>query len=522
MNIARSSASPPAPGPRTPVLVLDGIDKRFTGVQALDQARLRLFAGEVHVLMGQNGAGKSTLIKVLTGVVRPDAGRIELAGRAVLPASPLAAQQLGIATVYQEVNLCPNLTVTENILAGRLPRRWGGIDWAAAHRRVDAILASLRMPVAGRRLLGEQPVAVQQMVAIARAVSMDARVLVLDEPTSSLDETETAQLFEVMRRLRDQGVAILFVTHFLDQAYAMADRFTVMRNGAFVSESTPAQLPRLALVSQMIGREFNEADASPPPAMAATDAAPLLQAQALARRGQMHPIDVDVRAGQVLGLAGLLGSGRTETARLLFGVDRADGGTLHLDGQRHRFGSPSEAMRAGLAYCPEERKTEGIVAELSVRENIALALQAKRGWWRHITRAQQQLLADTWVRDLGIKTASVDTPIGQLSGGNQQKAVLARWLATEPRVLILDEPTRGIDVAAKQDIMDQVLALCRRGLGLVFISSEMPEILRVCHRIVVLRDRRKVAEMANEHLSEADIFRVIAGAPADRPRQEAA
>lgn len=522
MNIARPSAQGPATGQPTPVLVLDGIDKRFTGVQALDQAQLRLFAGEVHVLMGQNGAGKSTLIKVLTGVVRPDAGRIELAGRTVLPASPLAAQQLGIATVYQEVNLCPNLTVSENILAGRLPRRWGGIDWRAAHRRADELLLSLRIPVSGRQLLGEQPVAVQQMVAIARAVSMDARVLVLDEPTSSLDESETAQLFDVMRRLRDQGVAILFVTHFLDQAYAMADRFTVMRNGAFVGESTPEQLPRLALVSQMIGREFNEADASPPPALAASNDAPLLQAQALARRGQVHPIDVDVRAGQVLGLAGLLGSGRTETARLLFGVDRADGGTLRLAGARHRFGSPSEAMRAGLAYCPEERKTEGIVAELSVRENIALALQAKRGWWRHMSRAQQQRLADTWVRDLGIKTASIDTPIGQLSGGNQQKAVLARWLATEPRVLILDEPTRGIDVAAKQDIMDQVLALCRRGLGLVFISSEMPEILRVSHRIVVLRDRRKVAELVNEHLSEADIFRVIAGAPSELPRQEAA
>ena len=506
-----------------PVLALTGIDKRFTGVQALSQARLRLFAGEIHVLMGQNGAGKSTLIKVLTGVLRPDAGHIALDGQAVRPASPQAAQQLGIATVYQEVNLCANLSVTENTLAGRLPRRWGGIDWAAAHQRADEVLGQLKIPVAGRSLLGEQPVAVQQMVAIARAVSMDARVLVLDEPTSSLDESETAQLFDVLKRLRERGVAILFVTHFLDQAYALADRFTVMRNGAFVSEALPAQLPRLALVSQMIGRDFSEADAAPPPNAAGPDSGPpLLQARALARRGQVHPMDLQVRAGQVLGLAGLLGSGRTETARLLFGVDRADAGALTVAGQQRRFASPSEAMRAGLAYCPEERKTEGIVAELSVRENIALALQAKRGWWRHLPARQQVALAEQWVQDLGIKTASVETPIGQLSGGNQQKAVLARWLATEPRLLILDEPTRGIDVAAKQEIMDQVLALCRRGLGLVFISSEMPEVLRVSHRIAVLRDRRKLTELPNEGLSEADIFRVIAGATADASEPEAA
>jgi len=502
---------------------MSGICKRFPGVQALRDAQLRLYPGEVHVLMGQNGAGKSTLIKVLTGVYPPDAGRIELQRRPVQPASPLAAQQLGIATVYQEVNLCPNLSVTENILAGRLPRRWGGIAWGAAHRQADGVLKALNIPIDGRQLLSDQPVAVQQMVAIARAVSMDAQVLVLDEPTSSLDENETAQIFAVMQRLRDRGVAILFITHFLDQAYAIADRITVMRNGSFVGEYRPLELPRLKLVSLMIGRDFSEADATPPLPMDAAEAqVPVLRVRGLARRGQLHPLDLDVQAGQVLGLAGLLGSGRTETARLLFGADRADGGSLSLEGQARRFGSPRDAMRAGLAYCPEERKTEGIVAELSVRENIALALQVRRGWWRHITRLQQQALAEHWVRDLDIKTAGVEGPIAQLSGGNQQKAMLARWLATEPHLLILDEPTRGIDVAAKQEIMDLVLALCRRGLALIFISSEMPEVLRVSHRIAVMRDRRKVAELPNQRLTEADIFRVITASQGEPRQKEAA
>jgi simple sugar transport system ATP-binding protein len=473
--------------------------------------------------MGQNGAGKSTLIKLLTGVYPPDAGRIELQQRPVLPASPLAAQQLGIATVYQEVNLCPNLTVTENILAGRLPRRWGSIAWGAAHRQADGVLRSLNTPIDGRQLLGDQPVAVQQMIAIARAVSMAAQVLVLDEPTSSLDENETAQIFAVMKRLRDRGVAILFITHFLDQAYAMADRITVMRNGSFVGEYRPGELPRLKLVSLMIGRDFSEADATPPePLEGVEDQIPVLRARGLARRGQLHPLDLDVQAGQVLGLAGLLGSGRSETARLLFGADRADGGSLNVAGQARRFGSPRDAMRAGLGYCPEERKTEGIVAELSVRENIALALQVRRGWWRYLRHAQQQALAEHWVRELDIKTAGVDGAIGQLSGGNQQKAMLARWLATEPRLLILDEPTRGIDVAAKQEIMDLVLALCRRGLALVFISSEMPEVLRVSHRIAVMRDRRKVAELPNAQLTEADIFRVITASQGEPRQKEAA
>ena len=506
-----------------PVLDLRGIDKRFAGVAALRGASLRMHAGEVHALMGQNGAGKSTLVKCLTGVHLPDAGQMLLQGRPIEPATPLAAQRLGIATVYQEINLCPNLSASENILAGRLPRRWGWIDWPRAHERAQAILSSLQVQADVRRPLGELPVAVQQMVAIARAVSQDARVLVLDEPTSSLDEAETARLFDALKRLREQGVAILFITHFLDQAYAMADRITVMRNGCTVGEYLPAELSRLRLVSLMVGREFDTEGATQPMPPPPADTPPVLQSQGLGRRGQMQPFDLQLRSGEVLGLAGLLGSGRTETARLLFGAQRPDSGTLRLAGQACTLRHPAEAVQHGLAFCPEERKTEGIVAELSVRENIVLALQAKRGWRRFIPRREQAELATRYIRELGIKTADAEVPIGQLSGGNQQKAVLARWLATEPRVLILDEPTRGIDVAAKHEIMEQVLQLCRRGMALVFISSEIPEVLRVSQRVAVLRERRLVAERDGAGLTEAQVVAIIAEAPASSgPLEQAA
>lgn len=493
-----------------PILELKGVSRSFVGVQALQQADFRLFPGEVHALMGQNGAGKSTLIKVLTGVFPPDAGHITLGGQAVRPASPHEAQALGIATVYQEVNLCANLSVAENILAGRMPRRLGLIDWRAVRRAAREALAALQLDIDPDRLLGEYPVAVQQMVAIARAVSRQARILILDEPTSSLDEAETGRLFAVMRRLKERGVAILFVTHFLDQTYAMADRITVMRNGRVVGEHLARDLPRLVLVSAMVGRTLGEGDlvAQRP---AEGESRPLLEARGLGRRGSVMPLDLDVRAGAVLGLAGLLGSGRTETARLLFGADRADSGGLTLEGRPLVLHSPRDALHAGLAFCPEERKTEGIVAELSVRENIVLALQARRGVLRHLAPREQRALAQRLIEQLGIVTADAETPIGLLSGGNQQKAILARWLATAPRVLILDEPTRGIDVAAKQEIMQRVLELCRQGLAVVFISAELNEVLATSHRVAVLRERRKVAELPAAEIDEARVMAIVAG-----------
>ncbi len=500
----------------SPSVVLEarGLTRAFTGVVALQGVDFRLFAGEVHALMGQNGAGKSTLIKVLTGVYPADRGELRLGGRAVRPASPAAAQRLGISTVYQEVNLCPNLSVAENIFAGRAPRRGAAglwrIDWPRMQADARELLARLHLDIDVTRLLSSYSVAVQQMVAIARALSVSARVLILDEPTSSLDEEEVQRLFDVMRRLRDEGMAILFVTHFLEQMYAVSDRITVLRNGERVGEYLKDELPPAALIRAMVGRELGVAAGKGQDTAAAdAGAPPLLQATGLARRGQLHPVDLTLRRGEVVGVGGLLGSGRTELARLLFGLDRSDGGELRLGGVPVRLTGPAQAIRHRMALCPEERKVDGIVAELSVRENVVLALQARLGLWRCLSRARQAEIASRFVQLLDIRTPDIDTPIGRLSGGNQQKAVLARWLATDPEILILDEPTRGIDVAAKQEIMNQILGLARDGLAVLFISSEMDEVVRVSDRIVVLRDRRKLGELPGDS-SEQAVYQLIA------------
>ncbi|GAB3765278.1 sugar ABC transporter ATP-binding protein [Ramlibacter monticola] len=495
--------------PAQPVLELAGISKSFLGVRALAGVDLRLQAGEVHALMGQNGAGKSTLIKVLTGVYPADAGTIRIAGEAVRPRSPLEAQRLGVSTVYQEVNLCPNLSVAENIFAGRYPRRWGTIAWRTMEDRARALLARLNVNIDVGRLLSAYPMAVQQMVAIARALSVDARVLVLDEPTSSLDEDEVRRLFAVLRRLRDEGMAILFVTHFLEQVYAIADRITVLRNGERVGEYRAEHLSAPALVAAMVGRELAaRREAAPAPAAAAGGEA-LVELRGLGSKGVVHPTDLALRAGEVVGLAGLLGSGRTELARLLFGLERADKGELRVRGAPVRVDRPRQAVALGMGLLPEDRQTHGIVSDLSLRENIVLALQARRGVLRNLGAQEQQRLAEGLVRALGIKAASLDAPIAQLSGGNQQKALLARWLATQPSLLILDEPTRGIDVAAKQEVMDEILRLAGEGMAVLFISSEIDEVVRVSHRIAVLRDRHKVGELPAGG-QEQDVYRLIA------------
>ena len=492
------------------------ISKGFGAVTVLDDVRLHLRAGEVHALMGQNGAGKSTLIKILTGVYPVTAGTLTLDGAPIAPASPLDSQKLGISTVYQEVNLCPNLSVAENIYAGHYPRHgWRGarrIDWAAMQEGARARLARLNLSIDVTRLLGTYPVAVQQMVAIARALGVTgARVLILDEPTSSLDDEEVQRLFGMLRGLRAEGMAILFVTHFIEQVYALADRITVLRNGRFVCEETPAALPAPALVSAMVGREFALHRDRTAAAMIAREAAPIVELHGLGRRGMLQPTTVALHAGEVLGLAGLLGSGRTELAHLAFGLVAADAGEVRVRGARVAIDRPSDAIQAGFALCPEDRKAAGIVADLSLRENIVLALQARRGVWRNLPAAHQAALAERFVKLLGIRAPDIDTPIGQLSGGNQQKALLARWLATEPVLLILDEPTRGIDVAAKQEIMDEILRLAAGGMAVLFVSSEIDEVVRVSHRIAVLRDRRLVGELAGG-AEEQDVYEMIAAA----------
>ena len=506
-----------------PVLQMSGIDKRFPGVHALRNVDFRLLPGEVHTLMGQNGAGKSTLINVLTGVFVPDSGEIVLEGESVRFASPKQAEAYGVRTLYQEVNLCPNLSVAENIYAGRQPMRNGKIDWTAIRDGAQAALARLNIALDVSKALDYYPIAIQQMVAIARALSVDARVLILDEPTSSLDEDEVARLFAVLRQLKQSRIAILFVTHFLEQTFAISDRITVMRNGERVGEYLARDLTPAQLVAKMVGHEgvgqrLEEAAAQlgeqldEQTAAAGSTVPPFVEMRGMGRRGQMQPVDIDIRRGEILGLAGLLGSGRTETARLLFGVDRADTGDVAFDGQTAKLRSPHDAVAQGIGYCPEDRKREGIVAELSIRENIVLALQAKLGWRRFIRRKKQRAIAEDYIKRLGIKASDAEQPIGLLSGGNQQKALLARWLATEPQLLILDEPTRGIDVAAKFEIMDQMLALCAKGLGILFISSEVTEVTRVSHRVAVLRDRTKIAELNGREATDDNIYRLISGA----------
>ena len=495
-----------------PLLDVTGIHKLFPGVKALSDAGLRLYPGEIHTLMGQNGAGKSTLIKVLTGVYQPERGSIVLGGEQIAPRSTQHAQDLGISTVYQEVNLCPNLSVAENIFIGRYPRRFGMIDWRRMRRDAAELLARLQVNVDVSQPLASYPLAIQQMVAIARALNISAKVLILDEPTSSLDEAEVQLLFSVLKNLREQGMAILFVTHFLEQTYAISDRITVMRNGEREGEYLCSELSRLALVNKMIGVAADSQEQPQTCIEEGHQAGPtLLQTRELARRGVLAPLDLTIKQGELLGLAGLLGSGRTETARLLFGADKADSGVIEIDGRSRTFATPRDAIAQGIGFCSEDRKHEGAILDLSVRENLILALQARQGLLRAIPMRRQQELADYYVKQLGIKTASIETPIGTLSGGNQQKVLLARWLATEPRLMILDEPTRGIDVRAKQEIMDYVTTLCRKGMAILFISSELPEVLRVSDRIVVMRDRKAGGEYRRGELDDSSVLHVIAG-----------
>ncbi|MEJ1105696.1 MULTISPECIES: sugar ABC transporter ATP-binding protein [unclassified Kribbella] len=493
-----------------PVLRMKGIGKEFPGVKALDGVDFRLFPGEVHALMGENGAGKSTLIKVLTGVYTIDSGDIELDGRKVAFGSPSAAQQAGVSTVYQEVNLVTNLSVAENIFIGREPRRLGRILWRELRTRAAELLARLDLDLDVSAPLSKYSPAIQQMVAIARAVDVEAKVLILDEPTSSLDAGEVALLFKVIRQLKDSGMAILFVTHFLDQVYEISDRLTILRNGRLIGEYLTRDLPQVDLVGKMIGRELAELEQLSEKPLARVSE-PLVQVEGLGRPGAIEPFDLTIREGEVVGLAGLLGSGRTEIARLLFGADHASSGSVRIGGEPVGIRTPRTATRHGIAFCSENRRTEGLIPDLTVRENLTLALQARRGWRRPIPRRTQDQLVDKYITALNIRPANPEHLIKNLSGGNQQKVLLARWLILEPRLLILDEPTRGIDVGAKAEIQRLVTELSDDGMSVLFISAELEEVLRLSHKIGVLRDRRLIAELTNdEHLTSDVLMETIA------------
>ncbi len=503
-----------------PLLEIAGLTKGFPGVKALDAVDFALQCGQIHALMGENGAGKSTLIKVLTGVFPRDAGETRLAGRLIAPRSPREAEALGISTVYQEVNLIPHLSVAENICLGRQPTCLGAIRWGAINRRARAALARLDLSLDVNRQLSSYSIAIQQLVAIARALDISAKLLILDEPTSSLDRSEVEELFKKLRKLRESGLGIIFITHFLDQVYEISDLITILRNGCRVGCFATTDLPRIKLVSHMIGKAVQQVEAleQKRASMASIRSeAPLLEARGLGRKGSLQPLDLDIRPGEVVGLAGLLGSGRTETARLLFGVDRPDQGVVRVHQRAVRFSSPRGAIRCRIALTPEDRKVAGIIPSLTVRENIVLALQASRGSWRRLSVAEQEKLADRFIQVLSIRTPSREQIIRNLSGGNQQKVLLARWLATEPRLFILDEPTRGIDVGAKAEVEKLIQSLRQDGLAVLFISSELEEVVRQSQRVVVLRDRRKVNELREGQISEEAIMQSIATHNLERP-----
>ena len=485
----------------------------FPGVKALDNVDLTLRKGEIHALMGENGAGKSTLIKCLTGINDFEAGEIRIDGieGPVKNHSTRDAQNVGISTVYQEVNLCPNLSVAENLFIGREPlTKLRTIDRKSYNKRSQKIMDELGIAVDVTQNLENYSLAIQQMVAIARAVDMDCKVLILDEPTSSLDDEEVEKLFVLMRDLREKGVSILFVTHFLEQVYAVCDRITVLRNGTFVGEYPIADLPRVKLVAAMMGKDLDDLAEIKKEQKDFSKEPMEISAKGLSHAGTVKPFDLDIHKGEVVGIGGLLGSGRSELARCIYGADKAQTGTLSVNGEQVKINQPIDAMNKGMGMLPDDRKAEGIIADLSVRENIILALQAKRGMFKQLSRAQQEEIADRYIELVQIKTASKETLIKQLSGGNQQKVILARWLATDPDFLILDEPTRGIDIGTKSEIQKLIVKLAGEGKSVLFISSEIEEMLRTCNRMVIMRDGQKVGELDHE-LSQESVMKAIAG-----------
>mgnify|MGYP003608378253 CR=1 FL=1 len=484
-----------------PIVQVESVSITFPGVKALDDVSFRLLPGEVHSLMGENGAGKSTLIKALTGVYQIDSGRILVGGTEQHFTGTASAQSAGISTVYQEVNLCTNLTIGENVMLGHEIRGWAGINWRKTHAAARTALARMGLGhLDPRAPLSSISIAMQQLVAISRAMVTDSTVLILDEPTSSLDATEVEVLFAVIRKLRDQGVAVLFVSHFLDQVYAISDRITVLRNGQFVGEYLTADLSRTDLISKMIGKDFATLAALGSNRQTETrdrSDTPLYAATALGRKGALHPTDIEVHRGEVVGFAGLLGSGRTELARLMAGADRTDTGAVTIRGAKVAVATPRAGLANRIAYSTENRRDDGIIGDLSVRENILLALQAKRGWLRRVPAREVDELVSTYMTRFNVRPNDPDRPIRLLSGGNQQKVLLGRWLATSPDLLLLDEPTRGIDVGAKADIQETVAELAEGGMSVVFISSELEEVVRLSERIVILKDHHKIEELVN-------------------------
>jgi galactofuranose transport system ATP-binding protein len=498
---------------QAPVLEVREVTKRFPGVLALDRVSFQLQPGEVHALVGENGAGKSTLIKVITGVYQPEEGRVFFGGEEVSFASPHESQAAGISTIYQEINLIPLLSVAQNVFLGReLRTGLGLLDIERMNREAAEILERYDIRVDVTAPLNSLGLGTQQMVAIARAVSLEAKAVIMDEPTSALEAREVATLFRVIRQLRDDGVGVIYVSHHLDELYEICERVTVLRDGKLVHTGELSELSKLQLISTMLGRELAavEHGATSFGENQATADEPVLEAQGLVRRHVLDDISFDVRPGEIVGLAGLLGAGRSETARAIFGAQPLDSGVVRVDGKEVKTGSPQAAIKAGVAFLPEDRKSDGIIPDLSVRENIVAAALPRLSRAGLVSTKAQDELVETFMTRLGIKASSPDQPVRELSGGNQQKVLLARWLCLEPKVLILDEPTRGIDVGAKAEIQRLIDELAEQGLGVVMVSSELDEMLEGSARVIVLRNGSAVGMLSGEDLTEENLMGMLA------------
>ncbi|WP_172123059.1 MULTISPECIES: sugar ABC transporter ATP-binding protein [unclassified Devosia] len=503
------------------LLSMTGIDKRFAGIPALSGASLEVRPGEVHALIGQNGAGKSTMIKVLTGYHKRDGGEVLFAGQPFEVGSPHEAQSRGISTIYQEINLVPFRSLTENICLGREARRFGMLDWNAMHAEAQRLLASFGINVDVRRPLMDFNTATQQMVAIARAIGFSARLVIMDEPTSSLDEGEVAMLFKVIRQLKADGVSVIFVSHKLDELYEVCDRVTIMRDGRTVRTADMHEIDKLDLVSAMLGRDISKAEGH---ATAFTErhreaGETVFAARNLAARQAVQDVSFDVARGEIVGFAGLLGAGRTETARLVFGIDRTRAGAMQMGHQPYAPGRAKDAIAAGMGFVTEDRKAEGIVPELSVAENMTLALLPRISRNGVVSETEQRELVERFIAQLGIKCSGPNQKIRELSGGNQQKVLLARWLATNPKLLILDEPTRGIDVGAKGEIQRLIRSLADQGLAVLMISSELEEVVEGADRVFVLREGRTVAELTGSEITEERVLDAMAHGHSTRTEQ---
>jgi galactofuranose transport system ATP-binding protein len=498
----------------TPILAVREVSKRFPGVLALDRVDLAIAPGEVHALVGENGAGKSTLIKVLTGVYEADSGRIEYAGRPASFSRPLDAQQAGISTIYQEVNLIPLMSVARNLFLGREPRnRLGLIDIGRMNAEATQALAHLGITVDVTRPLRSLGLGAQQMVALARAIAIEAQVLIMDEPTSSLEPREVETLFSVVRDLSSRGIAIVYVSHRLDELYTLCSTVSVMRDGRIVHSGHLAGLDRLHLISLMLGRDLAQVRREGLTEFShhrAAQSTPLLRAEGLTKRHILNGVSFDVRPGEVTGLAGLLGAGRSETAKAVIGALPLDSGIVRVDGKVLKRLSPKAAIEAGMALLPEDRKAEGIIPDLSVRENIVLAAMPRLAKGGIVTRAAQDRIVSTFMNRLRIKASSPQQRVAELSGGNQQKVLLARWLCLNPKLLLLDEPTRGIDVGAKAEVQALIDELARDGLAVVLISSDLEELVEGADRVVVLRAGAVVGELAGDDVSEHGIMAMLA------------